>query len=174
VILKFFFLFCKRKNFGIAVRKVLFYNGVSLILMYLEHDFPIHNTVVSIRQFHIIQLYENIVSKINRNSKDPKDAQGLTEEALRIYKKLLEATDIARRAADTTPTSDEGAFSREDLNNVLSGITTLRTTITGKIETYTKNRDSLLLVDNPEKIVAKSLKLQARQNPKLPNEFCQV
>ena len=104
-----------------------------------------------------ISEYENIVSKINRNSKDPKDAQGLTEEALRIYKKLLEATDIARRAADTTPTSDEGAFSREDLNNVLSGITTLRTTITGKIETYTKNRDSLLLVDNPEKIKEKFL-----------------
>ena len=104
-----------------------------------------------------ISEYENIVSKINRNSKDPKDAQGLTEEALRIYKKLLEATDIARRAADTTPTSDEGAFSREDLNNVLSGITTLRTTITGKIETHTKNRDSLLLVDNPEKIKEKFL-----------------
>ena len=28
--------------------------------------------------------------------------------------------------------------------------------------------------DNPEKIVAKSLKLQARQSPKLPNEFCQA
>lgn len=104
-----------------------------------------------------IRNYEKIATGLKYNSQNPDDAEGLTNELLRVYKKLLEAADVARRAADATEVYENSSFTRSDLNKILGDIGTIRNTITGKIETHTKNRDSLLLVDNPEKIKEKFL-----------------
>ena len=104
-----------------------------------------------------IDGYSRLSFDIKHDSKDAKDAQGLSQEAIRVYKKLLEAADVARRAADATEVYENSSFTRSDLNKILGDIGTIRNTITGKIDTYTKNRDSLLVIDSPEKIKEKFL-----------------
>lgn len=112
----------------------------------------------------LIDGYSRIVQSIDRDSKKSEDALGLTNEQLRIEKKLLEALDNARLAAEATETQENSSFTRADLQKVLSEIWSLRSATQAKINSINENRDNLLVIDSPEKITQKFLaELQAKK-----------
>lgn len=97
---------------------------------------------------------ERTISNIDRKNLKKSDAEGLLTHYTRIYKKLLEAADIARRVVDRTPVGDH-ALSQSELKSVISEISSLRSNISGKISFANETRDNLIFMESKEKVAEK-------------------
>lgn len=101
--------------------------------------------------------YRTLADAVNRDSYTTKDANTLIEVAIRAYQKLLEATDMTRKMADSVPVGDGAFLSRSELSSVNSALSALRTKISAKISSLKESRENIVLVDSPEKIREKVL-----------------
>ncbi len=88
---------------------------------------------------------------------NPEDAISLIEISLRANKKLLEAIDIIRKMTDSIPVGDGAYLVRSELSSVNTTITSLRSNVSAKITSLTESKESLILIDSPEKIKEKFL-----------------
>ncbi len=132
--------------------------------MYFANQFRANNTGHEIMVKDLwweinqeIRDYRTISEKVNRNSLNPEDAISLIEISLRANKKLLEAIDIIRKMTDSIPVGDGAYLVRSELSSVNTTITSLRSNVSAKITSLTESKESLILIDSPEKIKEKFL-----------------
>lgn len=105
----------------------------------------------------LLDDYYRVSVNIGRNSDKSNDAVGLTNEALRFYKVMLEAIDMGRMAAESSETNENSSFTRAELDKILSDINSLRSGVNAKISSLNENKENLLVVDSSEKIKEKFL-----------------
>lgn len=105
----------------------------------------------------MIRDYNDFIFRINKNSSDVTTAEGVVNETIRTYQKLLETTDVARRAIEATEVGEGYGISQTELNSLRTTIAGMRNSVQSKIASLKTTRDDLLIVNSPEKIREKFL-----------------
>lgn len=104
-----------------------------------------------------IDNYARIAADVKRDSHSPDDARGIASAQLRVYQKMLDMVDMARRAVDQTDVESGYSLTASDLASIQSTISGYRSNIDSQISALKETHESLLTAESPEKIREKFL-----------------
>lgn len=102
----------------------------------------------------LIENYNDLAFRINKNSASLDDAKWLNNESIRVYEKFLQMLDESYRTVGATTIDENNWLSKSEYDAVLNEVNSLKSNVQSKISTFKTNRDSLAIAESPEKIKA--------------------